>query len=219
MRLALDDLEEARANPEEFRKKVETGQEGFMRPGRHAIMQNALQRWHKGEITIDQARTEMISKCEQRFKAQEGLKAVTRHFDQYVVRYQGLDNETPLVRMRVSVPLPTGADPRFKITGNVRRLDRSADGMYTAWLWEKTQADWKTQLRLPLIQAALAARLNVDIEEIEVGIYCFQDNTNQTFSFTQTDVDNARHELETLLISLAPLVEQESLPAQTILDL
>src|SRR5437016_3056058 len=140
MRISLDEIEEIRSDPEAYREAIEAGEEGFARPGRHAVMQNSLLKWHRGDLTIEQAREEMVTKCKERFKAPEGLNTVVRRFDQYVASYQGLNPETPLARIRVSVLLPSTVDPRFRITGTVRRLDRHSDGTYTAWLFERTRS-------------------------------------------------------------------------------
>ena len=219
MRISLDKIEEIRSDPEAYRQAVEAGEKGFARPGRHAIMQNALQKWHRGELTVEQARAEMISKCQKRFEAKPGLSTVVRRFDQYVENYQVMETETPLAPIRVSVQLPSGVDPRFRVTGTVRRLDRHSDGTYTAWLFEKTRANWQGELRLPLILNATAAKLNVNIEDLKIGVYCFSDDSAQTFSFTEAQVTNARKELGALLVNLWSLVQEEPLPVQIAFDL
>jgi hypothetical protein len=219
MRISLDEIEEIRLDPDAYREAVEAGQECYRRTGRHAVMQNALVKLHRSELTAAEARDVIITKCKERFKDNSGLSPLLRRYDQYVASYNALNTETPLAGTLVSVLMPSGVDPRFKITGTVRRMDRHKDGTYTAWLFERSLADWQTQLKLPLIADALVAKLNLNYEDLEIGIYCFQDSSSQTFSFTEVQIESAQSELASLLMNLSSLVQNEPLPDQTVLDL
>jgi hypothetical protein len=214
MRISLDDLEAIRDDPNAFREQVEAEEEKYVRPGRHFYMQNALLKWHKSKVSVDEARKEIIEKCE-RFKDEAELKRTIRKFDRYVEDYETLDTKTHLTRLRVKVPLPKGVDRRFEITGEVRRVDRNPDGTYTAWLFYKERADWQKMIHLPLFQNAVANRLNFELDEIEIGIYCFADGSKLRYRFSQGQIDAAQAELQKLLIELASLAEREPFSPQT----
>ena len=219
MRIPFNDLEELRADPQAFRRRVEQGLGSAARGGRYAIMQNALLQWHKGGVALGSLRADMIAKCEQRYRPGAELQEVIRAFDEYVMRHQATGADTRLTRLRVQVPLPVGADPRFTISGQVRRLDRHPDGTYTAWMFSNKRSDWACQLRLPLIQEATRASLNLEPDEIDVGVYCFADGADPRFSFDEAQVAAALQELGQLLSELVPLVANEKAVFQLSLGL
>jgi hypothetical protein len=218
MRIPLDRLEDIYSNPDAFiAEEEEEEEEKHIRPGRHSFMQNALLKWHKGGISADEARQEMIGKCE-KFKNQGELKRTIRKFDRYVQDYEALDTNTRFTRLAVKVPLPKDVDRRFEIESQVRRLDKNSDGTYTAWLFYKERTNQHKNIHLPLLQSAVASRLNLDLNEIKIGIYCFADGSESILQFSQTEVDAARVELQLLLTKLAPLAEREPMPPQMVID-
>lgn len=218
MRIPLDRLEDIYSNPDAFvAEEKEEEEEKHIRPGRHSLMQNALLKWHKGGISADEARQEMIGKCE-KFKDQGELKRIIRKFDRYVQDYEESSTNTRFTRLAVKVPLPKGVDRRFEIGGQVRRLDKNSDGTCTAWLFYKERTNQHKNIQLPLLQSAVASRLNFDLDEIKIGIYCFADGSEAIYQFSQAEVDVARVELRLLLTRLAPLAEREPMPPQMEMD-
>lgn len=213
MLLSFSNLEEALADPEAYRQQLQADKKPFIPRGRHGAMRSTLMRWHKGKITIAAAREEFISKCD---KLEVPPGEVLDQFDDYVQDYSGSGAKSPLARMRVRIPLPEGADPRFRIGAEVCRLDRKADETYTAWLYRRLPADWTTEVRLPLLQAAVAQHLNIELEEIEIAIYCFTTRTSHRFKFTEAQVLKANSQLRGLLTELAPLVASEPVPEEAL---
>lgn len=56
---------------------------------------------------------------------------------------------------------------------------------------------------MPLIQSALAtAVLNVDISEVSIGVYAFEDRQVRLRCFTAGEIGNAEDELDRLLLAL-----------------
>lgn len=211
MRLPLNDLEEALDDPDGYVRRAQSDKKRFIPRGRQGVMRNSLLRWHKGKITAEAARAEFIEKCN---SFENGAAEVLDQFDGYVKTYQSAAVKSPLARMRVRVRLPEGADPRFRIGAEVFRLDRGADGIYTAWLAGKRSSRRHEDVLLPLIQAAVAEHLNLYLDEVEIAIYGFQDGADRRFRFTEAQVLSARAGLLKLLEQLAPLVAKEPMPAE-----
>jgi hypothetical protein len=212
MRIPLDELDKILANPdaycEEEVKLSEGKKKKYVRPGRNAYMKYALQKWHSGALSEEDARAEVIQRCE-RFQGKSDTKRMLKKLNQYIEDSKNIDAKTRLSLFDIRVPLPKGADPRFKITGQVRRLDRNTDGTFTAWLYSEEYEDWNKGIRIPLIQDAIALKFNFDLDEIWINIYCFADCSSHIYRFTQAQVDIAKDKLNQLLSKLLPLAERE----------
>lgn len=218
MRIPLESVDAINDDPDAFKDEVESEEQGYARPGRNYHMQNALLKWHKGDLSLDEARQEVIAKCEKYRDTAESERTIEK-FDRYAEDYQeATDIQTRFVRMKVVVPLPKGVDRRFEVSGKVRRLDKHSDGTYTAWLFAKEADESPSPLHLPLFQNAVANRLNLDLDEIRIGVYCFGDGSRQIYQFDQKQLDAARNQLKTLLLELSSLAEREPMPPQMEMD-
>lgn len=209
MRLSINDLEEAEKNPEEFVHNALTddgSKRRFGKPGRGAMRSNAILNWHKATVTAAEARAQLEDKYST-FKTNS--KKYLDGFDLYVSQYNAAQHKTTQVRRKASIAIPVGADPRFKINIQIQRFDRNPDGTFTAWILSDTMKDWKSRLRMPLLHAALASKYNLDLEEVDIAVYCFDGGTTEHFSFSQDQIDAANDKLKCLLSKLSPLLKDE----------
>ena len=74
------------------------------------------------------------------------------------------------------------------------RVDLTPEG-YGAWVFARRCADWTRDPRLPLMQAAVAAELGVDVEEVTAGVYCFEDGSHHPVPYDFDQVANEIAEL------------------------
>jgi hypothetical protein len=80
-------------------------------------------------------------------------------------------------------------------------VDLTQNG-YSAWLFAKEIGNWRSELRLPVVQGAYAARLGAPVEEVTVGVYSFASATYTEYSYKPEEVAAALNELFTLLRQL-----------------
>jgi len=94
--------------------------------------------------------------------------------------------------------------PELICTGQIARVDLVREGGYAAWLLRNATSDgWADELRLPLIQNALAtAVLNVNISEVSVGVYAFEDRQVHLRCFSSAEIEDAERQFDMLLRAL-----------------
>jgi len=197
----LSSLEEARRNPAAYKQKLLSDEKPFFKPGYNALLQTTILQYHREHLAEQQALDRMTNKFHQRFKAQKGLDEIARQFAEYVAEYSAQEYLATITHQRLRLLLPEDISASFEVTGKVPRLDTTSNG-YAAWLFSKTHGDWKQELRMPLIQAAIAADLGTDMEEVTVGVYCFEDGAHTAYCFTETDCAVATAELRSVLLQL-----------------
>ena len=67
------------------------------------------------------------------------------------------------------------------------------------WLFAKQPLDWRSELRLPLIQLAYSKKLSVGVDEIRVGIYDFSAASYTDYCFNEHEIADARLEFTELI--------------------
>ena len=70
---------------------------------------------------------------------------------------------------------------------------------YNVWLFAKQPLDWRSELRLPLIQLAYSKKLSVGVDEIRVGIYDFSAASYTDYCFNEHEIADARLEFTELI--------------------
>ena len=190
MKVTLSNLEEARRNPAAYKHKLLAAEKPFIRTGYNALLQATILQYHRESLTADQARERMTHKYHQRFTTPKGLEEITRCFGEYLDEYAAQNNLATITHQRLRLQLPADIAPSFEVTGKLPRLDTTSDG-YAAWLFSKSHAEWQQELRMPLIQAAVAADLGTDMDEVTVGVYCFEDGRHTAHQFTEADSASA----------------------------
>lgn len=201
MRITLNALEGARSNPGEFRRKrLAAEQEFFPPPGYDALLKDAIVHYHQDGLTEDQARQRMSEKfaSRSRLKSQDRFNEIAERLGEYVDEYSAMHNLSTNTRVKLNVVLPTGYTGH-QVHGKIVRLDMTQDGTLFACVLSRKHCDWRSELRFPLIQSAVAANLDYELADVRVGVYCFDDDQHIYFQFSQPEVDAATTELCALL--------------------
>jgi hypothetical protein len=66
-------------------------------------------------------------------------------------------------------------------------------------LGHPNDADWRSDPRMPLLQDALAKKLNADVDEVEIGVYDFVAGQHYATKFNLSQIKDAQRKLYTLL--------------------
>jgi hypothetical protein len=76
------------------------------------------------------------------------------------------------------------------LSGIISRVDVTSDG-YQGVLFGENQTNWKSQLRMPLIQKALADKYVRPVQDISVGVQAIDDLTLYVVTFSLRQIRQA----------------------------
>jgi len=99
--------------------------------------------------------------------------------------------------MDVMISIPQSSTLAIAVSGEVTRFDR-AGRRYVACMFVSKARDWKTELRMPLIQYATATKLNLYADDVSVGTYCLETSTYEEIHYVDEEIETARRELSEL---------------------
>ena len=201
MRVRLSEIAEARANPGAYKARKDRGEEGGGGWYPHRLLECGIHQMHKRALSPDDARRGLREALDEAFPNNRKVKKVMEDFEVYVDEFASLGHQWVTGWRNVSVPLPSGVAGDFFVGGRVMRIDLAPDG-YAAWLFSLKSADWDSDPRLPLLQAAVAADLGADVEEVTAGVYSFEDGMHHAVPYDHNQIDRALDDLRDLLIRL-----------------
>jgi len=199
-RLPLGDLEEALKNPTAYRQKLQQPVSRFYRPSYFGALRDAIFKFHRTNGNVVQARRYLEGRLA-RFADIARSTEIMDQFEWYTGEYSSRGWPAFETRLRLVVPLPPWVRQDLFCSGEVSRVDMVPAGGYAAWLMRSREGEnWSRELRMPLIQGALAYRtLGVQGNEVRIGIICFEDRLIDMHSFTQREIAGAYSKLENLL--------------------
>jgi hypothetical protein len=198
-RLPLRELEEANADPTGYRAKLY----GPPRQAQGSIyfnaLRNAIFNFHKPQWTVAQAESYLEDRLADAANASRKAEAFDQ-FHWYLEQYRALGWATALTRLNVNILLPPWAPADLSISGQIAWVDLVPSSGYAGWVFLSGAArGWRQELRMPLVEEALAGEMNVTIDEVIVGIYAFQDRSVEHTSYSATEIRQTRASLEGLL--------------------
>jgi hypothetical protein len=204
MRIPLRDLEEVRRDPAQFkvRQEEKAGEERGSY-GYYNILLDSITCFHKDKTSVQDAQQDIVRRYDAipRLTSKHRLEQIIEWFNEYAADYAQLRYSTQLTRVLLRIQLPSQF-LSIRLTGQLPRVDRTPEGGFVAWIFSKEPGSWEQELRLPLIQEALALDLNTNIEDISVGIYCFQLAKHSIYQFDAAQIAASKDELYRVLEQL-----------------
>jgi hypothetical protein len=191
IRLSLSRLEEARRNPERFAANM--ARAGGMKMSRTRALQLATYYFHRQDQDPDAALRYLVDLYSRNFKTPENLPKLEEHLQDYIADYKRRGTTTYQVQGRLAIPVTS--DPDVLFTGELGRADLGG-GHYAVWLFGMKRFDWASELRMPLIQAAVAQRHGVGPDLVSVGWYFFEPGEYDAETFNSQQIESAREEAE-----------------------
>ena len=186
MKISAAELEQCRQDVAGWvrAKLYPTGQ--GPRPGYASAVRHAIHRFHK--IGNEAAARAHLRGLLDRFQSDVQKAAAERDFEAYL-RWHRLDQ--PIVasyRVRLSYPLGGG----IFLGGEVSRVDVDAvQGGYSAVLLATPRPDWRSEIRLPLIQLGIADRFQRGAAEVRVGFQHLDGSNLSLVSFSAPELQAA----------------------------
>jgi len=192
-------LEEASANPAGYRAKL------FGPPRRPQgsiyfnSLRNAIFNFHKPRWTAAQAERYLEQRLDSAANASRKAEILDQ-FHWYLEQYKDLGWPKALTRLNLNICLPSWAPADLVLSGQIARVDFVPSGGYAGWIFVSGNAyGWREELRMPLLQEALAQKMSVTTDEIIVGLYAFESRSVEHTSYSAAEVMRACSSLERVL--------------------
>jgi hypothetical protein len=196
-KISLTELEEVRRDPKGFRQKKETA--GPFQGGRSIfqVLKRSIYEYHKSMDALT-AINYLEGKLES-FKSRARCEKAAGDLQWYIAEHQNRGWATILRKYNITIPLSTQYLDSLKITGEISRIDMHPNGTYAAWLFNKRDlGNWIDELRMPIIQNAIAVEMGAEPALVHVGLYCFGNHAVSIHNFTNVEINRAHLELESL---------------------
>jgi hypothetical protein len=85
------------------------------------------------------------------------------------------------------------------MTGLIPLIYLNSSSGYTVAFFQKTKGDWISELKFPIIQSYTAKSLyGCSINDIEVGVYSFENDEHEFHKYSQREITKALSELNDL---------------------
>lgn len=203
IRLPLGDLEVARRNPVEYRRRLATPQPSAFCPSYFSAVRDAVFRFHRSGGNFLEAREYLTDRLAG-FRDMNRRAEMAEQYEWYVEEYIARGVLTFETRLRLVIPPPNRDAGEIMLSGEVSRIDMKPSGGYAAWLFRSREhANWTAEMRMPLIQDQLTTSvLNAGPGEVTIGLYSFEERYVDERCYSPQEIAQARHDLDDLLARL-----------------
>jgi hypothetical protein len=191
MRISHADLETCVKNPRQWYVSTINAEKHGYPMGYERVLRLSLAHFHK--TSAGEARdylNAMIKKHD--FKNATRVTEIEVKLDSYINWSTG--DKAKVAGTEVKISLPLGF---LELRGQIGRVDVTDTG-YRAILYGATLPNWQTQLRLPLIQIAVASIYGRPAEKIAVGFQELDGSALHTAVFSQGQIAAAENRFRAL---------------------
>ena len=185
MRISHTQLESCLANPRSWYRAAIAGESHPYLMGYDRVLRLSIFRFHQASAQV--ARHYMAQMVRRhRFKDAGRVRKIEASLDRYIAwaSAEGLRVADTSVNIACEIGF-------LELRGQVSRIDVTATG-YRAVLLGKVPADWHSQLRMPLIQLAVASMYGRRQDRTEVGFQNLDASNLVTSLYTEQQVERAR---------------------------
>ena len=154
MRLSHSQLESCRADPRRWVREQAAAGPGFARFGYNRALKFAIYRFHRSNDAIDAQRhleylMRNFASTERKLQCQNRLNA-----------YIQWANNVSLVVADTRITLDLDLGSGTTLGGEISRLDVEPSGDYRIVLLDTPEPNWRSSLRLPLIQVGISRQFD-----------------------------------------------------------
>jgi hypothetical protein len=189
MKISHKDLEACRTSPKAWvmQKKEQSQGTGGPRWSYKQALNYSICELHKAN-SLEDALKKLDGYLE-KFKDPKRIEVIRETLMQYSVWLE--KSGTVPVDSNITLKYPFDGD--WHLGGIISRIDILSSG-YRAVLFEAISPNWKAQLRMPLIQLAVADRYGRPESEIRVGFQDLDSNDTVDYRFAKATMEAARVE-------------------------
>jgi len=193
MRLRLAELEEIRRNPARLRQLSGAGGWSGGWSYRRAL-HFASYRYHRNGEDLRGALVYLQDLYSRLFKRNAALSGLESQLAAYAGSYQGRGQAAIDVQITARIEVTKN----LELSGEVARLDLGEGGGYDLWLFGGAPYEWRSELRMPLLQAYFAIKMGVLPQQVRVGFYFFDSDEYDSECFNPALLAAARAEVAAL---------------------
>lgn len=169
MKISHKDLESCRVSPSSWvTSKQASGR--FGRMGYGQALRYAICEFHKQD-DVKAGAAKLDGYVAKNFKNEKKIEQLYERLDQYAQWFA----TAGIISAEANVLLNFPLNSEWRLGGYVSRVDLTESG-YRAILFEVPSASWKLQLRMPLIQQAIAERYGRPAKEVRIGLQNLEGN-------------------------------------------
>ncbi len=191
MKISHRELEECRRSPRMWwqgRQSV-----GALRSfGYGQALLNAIHRYHRTD-SARVARSHLRQMIDRNFTNDKRIDDLEADFESYIRWHRRSGIIVADSNIRVSHSIGGFLD----LSGLISRLDITESG-YRAIVLGARRANWRTELRMPLIQSAIALKYGRPVDEVAVGVQDPDGTTLEEEVYTSEQIASARQEFQRL---------------------
>jgi hypothetical protein len=173
--------------------------------GYDQILKLGILRLHKEPGTTPEEARQYISTIldrQPKLRDEPRKEDVLRRFGTYVEWYLDAGVIVGGIRIRIAVE----ASPSLTLSGEVSRVDVVDEG-YRGVLLGRHSAEWKAEVRMPLLQSGLADALERPVGEVGIGVQNLDGGGLQSTRFGSRAIAQAQKRLRELAKTLAAAAE------------
>jgi hypothetical protein len=184
MKISHKDLEACRLSPKSW-VEAQRSSGGARRLSYGRALGLAICEFHKTN-SIGAASAKIDKYVAKNFTNQKRITKLYQNLDEYAKWFAG----SGIISADSNVLLAFPGDQNWQLGGYISRIDSLASG-YRAVLFEGITSDWKDQLRMPLIQTAVAQLYGRPASEVRVGIQEIDGNALADIRYQKAERDSA----------------------------
>lgn len=205
-KISFGQLENARNNPTAFAKSLTNPTGGTPRFSKFMAWQLAVIRYHKENDDLSKAVNYFETTFMRNFVDNSKNIAERENWivDLQVYSTDSIKKKLTYVehKKRISIPITS----KVRLGGELPLIKMNNKGGYSIYFFSRDSTLWERELRFPVIQNYIASTLyQVDLSDVEVGVYALDLKKHLQRSYTQKEVDEAEKELKIIgkAVSLA----------------
>lgn len=204
--ISFGQLENARNSPKAFAKSLDNPDGGSPRFSKFMAWQLAVFHYHKEKNNLSKAINYFETTFLRNFADNSKNKTEREELIEQLEAYANDERRKNLIyvehKKRISIPLTS----KIRLGGEVPLIKMNNKLGYSAFFFSREDAAWESELRFPIIQNYISQTLyNVDLSEVEVGIYSLYKQKHFQTTYKLKEVQQALNELTTIgnAVSLA----------------
>lgn len=192
MKISHTQLNNCLLQPRQWLRDIASPKTGFKMSYKR-VLKYAIGKYHKTTSPLDARHHLKLLIAKHNLKTQERIDEVEVALDLYMKWHQ--DSEISTADSNTPILLDVGG--YLELSGLVSRVDVTDSG-YQGILLGTKDARWKDQLRMPLIQKALAEKYVRPVQDVMVGIQAIDGSSLEVVTFSPSQIREAEREFKDL---------------------
>jgi hypothetical protein len=200
-KISFGQLESARKNPTAFAKSLKDGGSSirFKKPPKFTIWKNAVYHYHKEKNNLSKAINYFQNSFLKHYADNRRNELECANWILELQEYANNETKERLTccdrKVRVNIDLTS----KLRLGGELPLIKMNNKGGYSIYFFSRESTLWEDELRFPVIQNYVASTLyNVNLNEVEVGIYSLNLKNHLQRSYSKKDINEAVKELNVI---------------------